>query len=437
MIYPARLILWLCFILPLSAAAGYFTSAAVLMLLLYTVILLWAAADLFRGIKTIGNINAELNGNIKTSVFSLTSLPFQFNNYNKKDIQLHLKIQCPDTIIPEKDLYFIKISPDNLSECSINITPLDRGTFTIEKVFLEINSPGNFWKIRKKIILDKLKITVYPNLKFEKRSLAALFLHHTNGIHIHRMLGQGREFEKLREYIHGDSMDIISWKATAKRNKPISKVFKIEQTQNIYAVIDVSRLSSQHLPDSKRVIDHYLSSSLILGQIAAMQKDAFGVIAFDSNVCRFIKAKTGKVNYNACREAIFNLEPSERIPDYRNLFSFIRTKVHKRALLLFMIDVSNPATLEAITENIHLISSKYLAVINTIKHKTERPLFSEKITEEEEIFSHFAGHLQWENIIMLKKQLMRHGITLTSSDYNQLTSDVVTQYINVKKRQVL
>jgi len=168
-----------------------------------------------------------------------------------------------------------------------------------------------------------------------------------------------------------------------------------------------------------------------------MQKDAFGVIAFDSNVCRFIKAKTGKVNYNACREAIFNLEPSERIPDYRNLFSFIRTKVHKRALLLFMIDVSNPATLEAITENIHLISSKYLAVINTIKHKTERPLFSEKITEEEEIFSHFAGHLQWENIIMLKKQLMRHGITLTSSDYNQLTSDVVTQYINVKKRQVL
>jgi len=55
--------------------------------------------------------------------------------------------------------------------------------------------------------------------------------------------GKGRDFEKLREYIPGDSLDDIHWKATAKRGHPVTKVFQIERTQEVYVILDASRLS--------------------------------------------------------------------------------------------------------------------------------------------------------------------------------------------------
>src|SRR5207247_10489432 len=86
----------------------------------------------------------------------------------------------------------------------------------------------------------------YPNLFTERKSLAALFLHRGSfGLHAQRQVGKGREFEQLREYIPGDGFDEVHWKATAKRGRPITKIFQVERTQEVYVVIDASRLSAR------------------------------------------------------------------------------------------------------------------------------------------------------------------------------------------------
>src|SRR5207249_6090507 len=85
-----------------------------------------------------------------------------------------------------------------------------------------------------------------PNLFSERKQLVALFLNRgTFGLHAQRQIGKGRDFEKLREYIPGDSFDEIHWKASAKRGRPVTKVFQIERTQEVYVIIDASRLSAR------------------------------------------------------------------------------------------------------------------------------------------------------------------------------------------------
>ena len=82
-----------------------------------------------------------------------------------------------------------------------------------------------------------------PNLFDERKNVAALFLRRGElGAHAHRQAGQGRDFEKLREYVPGDSYDEIHWKASAKRGHPVTKVFQIERTQEVYVIVDASRL---------------------------------------------------------------------------------------------------------------------------------------------------------------------------------------------------
>ena len=69
------------------------------------------------------------------------------------------------------------------------------------------------------------------------------------GIHAQPQIGRGREFEKLREYERGDGFDEINWKATAKRRFPVTKVFQLERSKEIYLALDTSRLSARRLPE--------------------------------------------------------------------------------------------------------------------------------------------------------------------------------------------
>ena len=77
-----------------------------------------------------------------------------------------------------------------------------------------------------------MEIRVYPNLRRDS-DLKAL-RQGVSGAHSVRQVGRGREFEKLREYLPGDGFDEIHWKATARRGRPITKVFQVERTQEIY-----------------------------------------------------------------------------------------------------------------------------------------------------------------------------------------------------------
>ena len=69
------------------------------------------------------------------------------------------------------------------------------------------------------------ELRVYPDLRAERKQAAAVFLTRSGlGSHAQRQVGRGRDFEKLRDYVAGDSIEDISWKATARRQKPVSKV---------------------------------------------------------------------------------------------------------------------------------------------------------------------------------------------------------------------
>ena len=126
--------------------------------------------------------------------------------------------------------------------------------------------------------------------------------HNLQGTHHRRQLGKGREFEKLREYEHGDSFEDIDWKATARRRSPVVKVFQIERTQEVYAVIDSSRLSARG-----NVLDSYVTAALTLAVTAESQHDRFGLASFSAGVDGFLPAAGGKRHFAFCRDAIYAL----------------------------------------------------------------------------------------------------------------------------------
>ena len=120
-------------------------------------------------------------------------------------------------------------------------TALRRGRFQAMRACLEASSHWGFWMLRQQELLTA-GVRVYPNLFSERKQLAALFLNRgLAGVQLRRMVGRGREFERLREYQPGDSFDEVHWKGTAKRGRPIYQGVSSQRTQEIYVIIDASR----------------------------------------------------------------------------------------------------------------------------------------------------------------------------------------------------
>jgi len=262
------------------------------------------------------------------------------------------------------------------------------------------------------------------------------------GIHSQPQLGRGRDFEKLREYIPGDGFDEIHWKATAKRCRPITKVFQVERTQEVYVVLDASRLSTREIEEpGGRVVtqfERFVNSALVLGQAAERQSDLYGVLAFSDKIQRFVRASAGKAHYSACRDALYALEPQVVNPDFDEVCAFIRTRLRRRALLLFMTNLDDPALAESFVRSIELIARQHLVLVSMPTPSGVGPVFSGPEPETTDaLYERLGGHLQWYTLREVQQVLRHRGVAFELLTNERMSAQLVTRYLNVKQRQAL
>ncbi|MEX2015259.1 MAG: DUF58 domain-containing protein, partial [Candidatus Hydrogenedentales bacterium] len=286
---------------------------------------------------------------------------------------------------------------------------------------------------------------VYPDLLREHRQLSALFLNRgAFGIHAQRQLGKGREFEKLREYLPGDSFEDIHWKATARRGHPVTKEYQVERTQEVYVVVDASRLSARTLAGEGLAaargatqIERYVSAALTLGLAAEHQHDLFGLAAFSDRVITFVRAQSGKGHFNVCREALYTLQAESVNPNYADIFAFLRTRLRRRALVVFLTHLDDPALAEQFRDHVEILARRHLVFVNVLTPPGVAPLFSSPATALEDVYEHFAGHLRWHDLLQVRRELHLRNVTMAMFDQELLAVQLVSQYLNLKQRQAI
>ena len=343
-------------------------------------------------------------------------------------------------------------------------TGLRRGSFRLERIYYREDSPLRLWSVRRSQAAD-CELRVYPDLRAERRQAAAVFLTRNGiGSHAQRQVGRGRDFEKLRDYVAGDSIEDISWKATARRQKPVSKVFQVERTQEVYVVIDASRLSGRsaggtpsvdngesaesgvlaavQTGTAPTVLERYVASALMLCLAAERQGDLFGLATFAAGVQRFLRAKNGAAHFDACREAIYALEPAPVTPDFDELSTFLRLRLRRRALLVFLTSLDDALQSEAFTRAVERVSRQHVVIVGSLRPAGVAPLFADadggaSVTTAEDVYQRLGGHLQWQRLRERELLLRRAGVRVALLDPARMTEQLVTQYMNVKRRQIL
>src|SRR5438105_435387 len=254
MIVPRNnLLFWVAVvILPFSLLGAVEPSASVLSLSAMGLFFLCALADGFAERTCLEGLSVELPAIARMSKDRKAKLELRIRNQLQKTAAVRVGLSLPQEIHSDhEDAWIALPAGTEWSRFHWNCRPVKRGNYHLDCAYLESTSSLGFWAVRRQVPLQ-CEIRVYPNLFTERKNLAALFLHRGSfGLHAQRQVGKGREFEQLREYIPGDGFDEVHWKATAKRGRPITKIFQVERTQEVYVIIDGSRLSARTLQSAR------------------------------------------------------------------------------------------------------------------------------------------------------------------------------------------
>jgi uncharacterized protein (DUF58 family) len=322
------------------------------------------------------------------------------------------------------------------------VLPLARGQTRVRYAAMVANSFLGWWEIRRRWE-PNVVVKVLPDLHADRRRLAARFFAQTGaGPRLRRLPGRGREFEQLRDYIPGDPVEDISWKASARRRTPVTKLYRVERTQEIYVALDTSRLSGRFLPSSASdaappctVLDRTITAALLLATAARDQGDRFGVIAYDRLVHRFLAAGQGREHLRRVMDLLLDLRPSAVSADPVELFSFLRARLRRRALVVVMASLDDAAAIRAYQRGSDLVARHHLVLTLTIRPEGATPVFTGPPPDSvEEMYRQMDRHEQWRRLDELRRSLARHGVDLVVCPEETLVVTAIERYLDAKER---
>lgn len=439
MIIPAdRLLTFVAAILPFLVYGALVPQAAALCSIPFVIVSGLAVIDAAAGLARRQELSVELPPIVRLIARKAGCIAVHIHNTRKTAMSVTLGIPLPRSFVSPTQLLSVSLPAGTVeSVASWQCEPGERGEYALGRCWFAFASPMGFWTVRHNTPAQT-EIHVYPSLHAERRRMAALFLNRSLfGMHRQRLIGHGREFEKLRDYIPGDGFEDIHWKATAKRGHPVTKLYQIERTQEVYAALDYSRLSSRIVSDGP-VLDRYIASALVLAVAAERQHDRFGLITFGRRVTRFIRASSGRAHFDVCRNALHALHAEESTPDFDDVVATMRMRLRHRAFLVIFTDLSDPSLAESFLRHAEMLSRRFVVLVCNVLAPGMAPLFTTPdVAGTDDIYERLGGHMAWQSLQEVQKALTHKGISLSLVTEDRVSTEVISQYVRIKARQML
>ena len=416
--------------LPLAAIGGMFPRATAACIAGLAVCAVVAAYDAAAAQRAIERIAVRTPPFIRLTKDVAAAFPVTIENRGEASCALRLGV-APLAGVETGPLVMDVCAAPGASLVEWPCTGRARGDHPLRELHVEAASPLGLWLARQGRPLE-FAFRVYPNLR--DHATAALFLRTANvGLRVRRQVGKGREFENLRHYLPGDSFEDIHWKATAKRSFPAVKLYRVEHAQEVYAIIDSSRLSAR-----EGILGSFVDAALHLALVAEKQGDRFGLVTFSDRTHKFLRARNGMDHFRLCRETIYNLRAERVSPDFRDVFTSLQLNLRRRSLVVFFTSLDDALLAEGFERDIPMLARRHLVLVNVRRTAALHPLYTgEPPADRDALYSGLAGQLLCNRMRALQIALENRGVKLTVTDAERIKMQVTAGYLDVKRRQAL
>jgi uncharacterized protein (DUF58 family) len=343
----------------------------------------------------------------------------------------------PADLRPDRRVLSGTFDGEGLLHVEYTVEPPHRGAYRFGPVDLRCWRPGG-WLIRQVRIKADEAAAVYPDILAIKRYELMLRrgMRIMAGLRRARPPGATTAFAGLRDYLPGDEVRRISWKATARRDSPVVMEVEAERGQQAIIAIDCGRLMTAPAGLLSK-LDHAVNAALLLAWVAQSQGDKVGMLTFSDSVRRFIAPQRGPAQVTQLNKVLYDIKPEYTEPDFAEAFSHLALRVSRRSLVVVLTDVLDPEASRDLVGHAIRLSHRHLVMVVAMSDPEVLAARSAPIERVSRAYEWAAA----EELLSARRasfeQLRQGGVLGLDVEAGQLSPSLVERYLELKERALL
>ena len=317
------------------------------------------------------------------------------------------------------------------------VRPPQRGAFVLPAVDLRVWRPDGWWQ-RSFTLAVRDEVAVYPDAlairRWEltlRRGVRAL-----PGQRRARPPGGATAPAILRDYLPGDDVRRVSWKATARRDRPISVEYEAERGQQVVIAIDCGRLMTAPAGELTK-LDHAVNAALLLAWVAQSQGDRVGLLTFDDRVRSFLSPRRGIQQVHRINEVLYRILPSYTEPEFGDAFAHLATHLRGRSLIVVLTDVLDPVASGDLVSHGLRLGSRHRLLVAALNDPVLTDALARPISDSRDAYRWAAAEELTGARRQALEKLHRGGVQCLEAEAGRLSPAVVERYLELKERGLI
>lgn len=408
--------------------AAWYVLYILLAFLIIDTLLLFAS-----GKKIVGNriMSEKLSNGDENEIKIAINNQYSFPIYSKIIDEIPFQFQQRNFEVKRK----IKaLGKDNYTYL---LRPTERGEYSFGNLNIYAASPLRL--VSRRFTYNKNQmVPIYPSyMQLRKYDLMAfsnnLFQY---GLKKIRRIGHTMEFEQIKDYVQGDDLRTINWKATAKKSQLMVNQFQDEKSQNVYMIIDKGRVMKMPF-NGLSLLDYAINATLVLSNVILKKQDKAGMFTFSKKVENRVVAEKRQSQMQQIMESLYNIKTDFFESDFSRLYIDVKKHINQRSLIMLY---TNFETLDGLYRQLPYlkgIAKNHLLVVVFFNNTELDELIQQKSNTVQDIYDKvIAEKFAFEKRLIVN-ELRKYGIYSVLTKPENLTLDTINKYLEIKAKGIL
>ena len=387
----------------------------------------------------------------KLSLGQANTVRLEVANRGRLPLALVVKDDAPWEFSASRREIPVHLAPYERAEVTYTLTPRRRGDFAFAGLHVRGLSLLRLSQWQRHFPAART-VQVYPDLLGIDRYVALARAQRLQEIGFRpvRYLGDGAEFDYLREYSPDDDYRKIDWKATARHQRPLTRQYDLERSQTLMLVIDAGRMMCAEIQSPPpgpppaaggglvmSKLDYAINAALLLAYVAVERDDAVGLTVFADELETFVPPGKGLRQVGLLADQLYAVQPVLREPDYGAAFALLRRRTQRRALVVTFTDLIDREASAQLLANVLALSPRHLPLVVTLRDDRLDALARARPEEARQAYERAVATDLLAQRRLALAGLRAGGALVLDAAPRDLTVETVNRYLEIKARAML
>lgn len=331
----------------------------------------------------------------------------------------------------------VSLKPGEDQTLSYKLRPKERGEYSFGYTLLYGYSAIGLIRRRYRFG-EQVTVPVYPSfIQMRKFELLAFSDRSTEvGIKKIRKIGHTMEFDQIMEYVPGDDVRAINWKATARAETLMVNRYQDERSQQVVNVIDTGRVMKMPF-EGMHLLDYAINTSLIISNIVLLKDERAGLVTFTNKGTSVVKPEKKRMHIQRIHESLYNVTTHFLESDYRQLLISLRKNINRRSLILLYTNFESLSSMERQLPYLRQIAKDHLLVVIFFENTELASLLESEPKNIREIYTKTVAEKFSFEKRQIVKTLNSYGIQTILTPPADLSVNAINKYLELKARGLL